>query len=348
MSDSIDWRIIDRHLAGDASSADAEALRQWLAADPRHALLLDQLRSVSAPDRSLAGESWNVDSAWSRLTGRLADERPASHLVLERTPASRQSRRVSWRLAAAATTALVAAGVVALLWSAPRASSGIASAPSSPVREVASARAQQTRVTLRDGTRVVLNAGSRLRYSADFDRLSRDVELEGEGYFDVVHDASRPFRVRMRGGVAEDLGTRFAVRAYADGAPPQVVVAQGSVSLARDDAGMAKGKLLRPGQLGRIEPDGRISVVSDVDVDRWMSWTAGALVLDGLSLAEAATEIGRRYDVRVVVPDAALARRRVSARFHDAPLPRVLDALAVALGARWSNDGVAIVILRAE
>jgi ferric-dicitrate binding protein FerR (iron transport regulator) len=242
---------------------------------------------------------------------------------------------------AVAGTALAAAAMLAIVW---RASDGTSpAAPSSAVREIASARAQQTRVTLRDGSRVVLNAGSRLRYADDFGRTSREVELDGEGYFDVVHDESRPFRVRARGGVAEDLGTRFVVRAYGDGSPTQVVVAQGSVSLARDGAA-GRAQVLQPGQLGRLEQDGRVTVVDHVDVERWMSWTRGALVLDGLSLAEAATEIGRRYDVRIVVPDADLAQRRVSARFHDASLASVLDAISLALGARWSNDGIAIVI----
>jgi transmembrane sensor len=341
VSDSLDWRIIDRHLAGESSPSDDEALARWLAGDPRHAALLDQLRD-SVSDRKQGAESFDVDSAWARLSGRVAGEPPARHLALQRAPGFAPRRRAPWKIVSAAVATLAAASVFAVVSREPRSHSVGATAPA--LREVASAPAQQTHVTLRDGTRVVLNAGSRLRYADDFGKSSRDVELDGEGYFDVVHDASRPFRVRTRGSVAEDLGTRFAVRAYGDGSQVQVVVAQGSVSLARDGAAASQRKLLRPGQLGRVEDDGRVTVVDGVDVERWTSWTRGALVLDGLSLAEAAVEIGRRYDVRIVVPDEALARRRVSARFTDASLTNVLDAVALALGARWSNDGIAIVI----
>src|SRR3982751_821192 len=90
--------------------------------------------------------------------------------------------------------------------------------------DVVAAVAQQTRVTLGDGTRVVLNAGSRLSYADDFGRGTRDVVLDGEGYFDVVHDASRPFRVLARGSVAQDVGTRFVVRAYPEQRAVDVVV----------------------------------------------------------------------------------------------------------------------------
>jgi ferric-dicitrate binding protein FerR (iron transport regulator) len=340
--DSFDWRILDRHLAGEASPSDDAALKRWLAEDPRHAELLDQLRLASAPDARQPGPVFNVDAAWVRMSGRMADERPARVVSLQPRHSTAPNAGSPWRRAAVGGTILAAAAVLAIVWRAPRDPSP--TMPASAVREVASARAQQTHVTLQDGSRVVLNAGSRLRYSDDFGRTSREVELDGEGYFDVVHDESRPFRVRARGSVAEDLGTRFVVRAYGDGSPTQVVVAQGSVSLARDGATPAQARVLQPGQLGRLERDGRVTVLDDVDVERWVSWTRGALVLDGLSLAEAAMEIGRRYDVRVVVPDEDLAGRRVSARFHDASLASVLDAISLALGARWSNDGIAIVI----
>ena len=342
MPEPFDWRIIDRHLAGESSPDDDLALARWLADDPGHAQLLDHLRTLAASDDSRARETWNVDAAWSRLSGRMADERPTSHLSLASERAVPATRRTSWRAASAVAVTIVAASLVVVVW---RTSiTPVAHPAGGAVREVAASRAQQTHVTLSDGTRVVLNAGSRLRYASDFGRTSRDVELEGEGYFEVVHDGAHPFRVRAHGNVAEDLGTRFAVRAYADGSPTQVVVAQGRVSLAREGTAPARGQLLEPGELGRVEPDGRVTVVRDVDVERWVSWARGALVLDGLSLAEAATEIGRRYDVRIVVPDSALARRRVSARFHDASLTTVLDAVSLALGARWSGDGITIVI----
>jgi len=346
VSDPLDWRVIDRHLAGEASPEDTAALTRWLADDPRHAELLDQLRASAGPGRHRAGESWNVDAAWSRLSARIAGEPPTAHVSLTPKRIAPTDGRASRRAVSASLATLAAAAVVVVLWRSPHARS--ARSASGAVHEVVAARAQQTHVRLGDGTRVVLNAGSRLRYANDFGRATREVELEGEGYFDVVHDAARPFRVRAHGSVAEDLGTRFAVRAYDDGSPTQVVVAQGSVSLARDGAAVGRGQLLRPGQLGRVERDGRVTVVNDVDVDRWVSWTRGALVLDGLALGEAATEIGRRFDVRIVVADSELARRRVSARFNDASIATVLDAISLALGARWSSDGVAIVVRTAR
>jgi transmembrane sensor len=210
---------------------------------------------------------------------------------------------------------------------------------------VVAAAAQQTRVTLGDGTRVVLNAGSRLRYD-DFGRGAREVELDGEGYFDVVHDEMRPFRVHARGSITEDVGTRFVVRAYPEQRAVDVVVTHGSVVLRR--VRNAAPTLLVAGQRGRIGADGVISRVNDADVERWLEWTRGGIVLEGMTLGEAVVDLGRRFDVPIEIADAELARRSVSARFHDEPLPRVLDALGAALGASWSRVGDRIVIARRE
>ena len=99
--------------------------------------------------------------------------------------------------------------------------------------------------------------------------------------------------------------------------------------------------LVDAGQRGRIDSSGAITVADEPDLDRWTEWTRGGIVLDGMTLGDAARELGRRFGVQVEIRDDGLARRRVSARFHDEPLPRVLDALTVALGARWTRDGAA-------
>ncbi len=327
MPDDFDWRLIDRHLAGEASAEDEVALQRWLAADPSHETLL---RGVSDAVRARDTADWDVGHAWSRVSARLQEPRFAMHL--DPRP-MRRPRGRAWMIAGAA--AGVAVAILGIVW-APGAARHSATSPA--ISEIAAAPAQQTRATLRDGTRIVLNAGSRLRYPATFGESARDVELEGEGYFEVVHDSARPFRVHARGSVTEDLGTRFVVRAYPELRHVEVAVAEGRVALHHDGDGRVSSTLTA-GQRGRVETDGSVSVMDDADVERWLEWTRGGLVFDGITLGQAATEIGRRFDVRIDVADSALAVKRVSARFRDEPLPRVLDGVSAALGMRWTRDG---------
>ena len=84
-------------------------------------------------------------------------------------------------------------------------------------------------VSLDDGSTVILNAGTRLAIT--YDRHTREVRLHaGEAFFDVRHDATRPFRVIADDVFLEDLGTQFDVDRRAG--TTQVTIAQGSVQLA--------------------------------------------------------------------------------------------------------------------
>lgn len=347
MSDPFDWRILDRHLAGESSPDDEAALDAWLASDPRNADLLNDARAVGRALDPSGDEGWDVDHAWSRVAARMHDQPDGDILPLRARAFPRVTAFVrTQRIVAGAAAVIAAAGVVAVVLQ--RQVMRPPEAQRQLLRhEVVAAVAQQTRVTLGDGTQVVLNAGSRLRYSDDFGRGTRDVELEGEGYFDVVHDESRPFRVHARGSVAQDVGTRFVVRAYPEQRGLDVVVTDGAVSLRRVGAS-ATAALVAAGQRGRVDSTGSITVAAEPDLDRWIEWTRGGIVLDGMTLGDAALELGRRFGVHVEIRGDDLTRHRISARFHDDPLPRVLDALAVALGARWTRDGQRVVFARAE
>jgi ferric-dicitrate binding protein FerR (iron transport regulator) len=332
----LDWQLIDRYLAGQASRDEIADVQTLANEDPTWAQALEMLRSDFATQ---APNQWNADLAWSRIRPRLATEHdiPAAR----RHPDTRRESRHStlhWRIAAGL---LIVAGSLAA-WQVMARQSSVPNGVMA-MREIVTPNGARNTVTLDDGSRITLNAGSRLRWPRDFGARSRDVYLEGEAYFVVTHDATRPFRVHARDAVAHDLGTRFTVRAYAELPHVEVVVAEGTVSL-RHDRPSADSAILGTGQLGRLGPSGAPTVESNVTLERWTAWTGGSLVLDGLTLAEAIPQLERWYDATITVADPRLAQRRVSARFHDETLPQMLDALTLALGARWQQSGRSVTL----
>ena len=332
--------VIDRYLAGEATPREIQVIDAHRKADPDWGAKIDALRSELAGSRE---SHWHVDAAWARLQPTLANATARPPVLNGATPRrpTPYVRTVSWM--AAAVVVAVAAGLI-WLRAQHRAPLEVATAE----HEVATPNGSRHTFTLDDGTRVTLNAGSRLRWRNDFGASVRDVWLDGEAYFSVTHDASRPFRVRARGAIARDLGTRFAMRAYAELPAVEVVVAEGSVSLRHDRAESPDSAVLTAGQLGRIDSVGAPTVETNVRVDRWTAWTAGSLVLEGVTLGDAIPQIERWYDATITVADPALARKRVTARFHDETLPQTLDALALALGARWERTGRSITLTMAR
>ena len=207
---------------------------------------------------------------------------------------------------------------------------------------------KRTTITLDDGTRVTLNGGSRLRYSAGTTQRGQNVYLEGEALFEVKHNPSRTFRVHAAHGTVQDIGTRFVVRAFANRPDVEVVVTEGAVSL-RNDSASTPPIQLAAGEGGIISgKDGAPRKLAPDALPKFVAWTTGVLILDNIALRDAAADIERWYGVHVVV-DPSIAMRPVAARFHNETVSQALDAITLALGARYSlRDSTYVISPRAR
>jgi transmembrane sensor len=286
--------------------------------DPRDKQITDWLRTRRDP-------SVDVDAAWSRFSER-------HNLGTAVTPLRRRTIPNIWKIAAV----VVAVAGGATLW---RTATRSSAAPAA-MREVFALNGQRTSVTLDDGTRISLNGGSRVRYAVS--NGDRDVYLDGEAFFDVKHDPARAFRVHAKRGVIRDIGTRFSVRAYSTQPNIEVAVVEGIVALSAD-SGSASVEL-RAGDLGVVPAAGDPTVAHLASLDRYVGFANGSLVLDGAALRDAASQLEHWYGVSVSVDDTALAKRPVVARFRGETITQALDAITLALGARYERRGDTYVI----
>ncbi|MCU0634241.1 MAG: FecR domain-containing protein [Gemmatimonadaceae bacterium] len=314
--DDLDPLLIDRVLADAASPADQAAVAAWAAADPRRGEWLAALRAASA-----RGPRVDVDAAWSQLATRLS---PATVRAITSARSQRPDPRRR-RLAAVAAVAAVAL-VSVIGWR------------RYATMELSAPLGQRVSATLPDGSTITLSAGSRARWPRRF-TPRRDVQLDGEAYFDVVHDAAHPFRVLARHGIARDVGTRFVVRAWPERAVVDVAVDEGIVDLS--SATSRTVTRLVAGQRGAVDSAGRVVVTPDAATV--LSWVRGELVFDNAPVGEALAAIGRWYGVTLRA-DEAMASRRLSARFAQQSLEQLLDALGLALDARVTRTGPVITL----
>lgn len=155
-------------------------------------------------------------------------------------------------------------------------------------------------LVLADGTQVWLNAESKLKYPVVFGSKERVVELEGEGFFKVSKDASRPFRVKTKSQVVEVLGTEFNVDAYPDGGFVYTTLVEGKVKVNAD----GKSLELVPGMqsvVGNKEMYSRKVNTGDV-----VSWMNGMFVLEDKSLEEIMSKLARWYDFNIFYQNQAV------------------------------------------
>src|SRR5437773_2731300 len=92
----------------------------------------------------------------------------------------------------------------------------------------------QYQIVLADGSKVWLNAASSLRFPTSFFGIERNVELSGEGYFEVSHDANKPFHVSVGGMDLQVLGTHFNINAYDGEAAIKTTLLEGSVKVSKE------------------------------------------------------------------------------------------------------------------
>jgi ferric-dicitrate binding protein FerR (iron transport regulator) len=336
--------MLDRYFSGECTPEEASAIEQWVSADGARAELVGFMREVweeAGRERPEIDE----DAGWQALRARIAETRngPAVVRPLRVAPLTLEStRRRGGRVArvAAAVAGLAAAAVVTVWWA------GMEPSVPEPVvagaaREYVTTRGQRAEVMLVDGTRVWLSVGSRLNVPPSYGARARDVELEGEAFFVVQHDAARPFRVHTPGAVSEDLGTEFSVRAYPGDTSTVVIVASGAVALQRAELAQAgdRGVELTRGQMGRLDPSGLVTVTDGVDLHATLGWREGRLEFDERPLAEAITELERWYDVHITLGDSVLARVPLTASFSDQTVDQALAIIAATLDVRYQRDG---------
>lgn len=146
------------------------------------------------------------------------------------------------------------------------------------------------RIVLPDGTKAWLNAGSSLRYPTKFTGDVRQVEMEGEVYFEVAKQ-TRKFIVRINDRtVVEVTGTHFNVNAYGDEPVLRTSLLEGRVSL--------NGKTLLPGEEGVLYPDGRV-LTRKADVYTAVAWKDGYFSFNDASLPAVMRQLARWYNVEV-------------------------------------------------
>jgi ferric-dicitrate binding protein FerR (iron transport regulator) len=286
-----------------------------MTAAPANAELVAFMRQVW-DEAAVAVREVDEDEGWRAVQARVAAVAPHSSssltqpapadvpvVPLHRPPQGGRSWHRGWRRWAAAAAAVVIAAAGTSLWQ----TRSEESAPRAVMREYATARGQRAEVMLDDGTRVWLNVASRLRIFGGYGDTVREVQLDGEAYFAVKHDPERPFRVHSRGAVTEDLGTEFDVRAYADEPATTITVTAGRVAIRSGATPGEAGPVLDRGRTARVDSVGRVTV-ADADPVRATGWREGQLTFQERPLADALRELGRWYDLEIVVDDSSLAR----------------------------------------
>jgi transmembrane sensor len=294
------------------------------------------------PARQQAFEAWlaestlhrvallRLEAAWQRAD-RLRALQSAPRTAPEAPPRSRLARiaRPALRrwMAGAAVALMLAGGVLTVLQRGDEA------------QQYATEVGKRESVTLADGSQLTLNTATRLQ--ARVNGQQRQVWLEqGEAFFDIAHDAARPFVVMAGAQRITVLGTKFSLRR--DGDRLQVAVLEGRVQVQPAQAGAASAPATVLARADAAVADARNVLVTrktPAQLDASLGWLKGKLVFDQMTLAEAAQQFNRYSRKKLVVADAAAAQIRIGGVFDADNMEAFARLLHAGFGLEVQQQG---------
>lgn len=194
---------------------------------------------------------------------------------------------------------------------------------------------EKVRFILSDGTQVHLNSGSRLEYPTTFDGATREVRLEGEAYFDVVHDESSPFIVHTKEITTKVLGTSFNIRSYPAEEDAMVAVSEGKVAVLKSDSGRTNfddnnSVVLEANQWTNFRSDDQSFTTQFGDVSKLIAWNEDVLFYENEELEEVARQLERWYGVTIHFAVEEIKNCIVQGEHRRETLENVLEMITYA------------------
>jgi ferric-dicitrate binding protein FerR (iron transport regulator) len=192
---------------------------------------------------------------------------------------------------------------------------------------------KQYRLVLQDGTTVWLNAVSQLRYPVQFTGATREVELEGAGYFEVKSDVQHPFKVHTPRGVITVTGTHFVVSDYATDQAMITGLEEGKVKVETNN----QSRNLTPGEVVEVSNTEKV-ILSATPLSEVLAWKEQKLWFHNASYEEIFNTLVRWYPIEVMF------ETKISSRFSgvlptNRPLQELLKILEKAGGVHFSLEG---------
>ncbi|MEM6526436.1 MAG: FecR domain-containing protein [Bacteroidota bacterium] len=334
MSDSvnphIDHELLVRYLSRETTILENRAVERWLHADDRNKAAYDQLSLLwEASEKAKEAASIDIENDWEKVKSRIDTGFKTRSIPL--TPTEKGSVFIRLMKVAAVVTLIVMAY---LAWP-------VLSDLSPAEMATVTALADTSTVILSDGSKVVLNKNSRLVYPSQFDGKTRRVTLEGEAFFDVVKDPSRPFLITSGEATTEVVGTSFSVNAGIKN-KVRVTVVTGKVLL-YSESKQGEKLSIAPGEQGLMKNGLQLSKTVNEDIN-FLAWKTGILTFQNIAVTKVIDDLNKHYGQSLKIGSSALKTCTLTATFKQQSFEDVLAELQLVLPIQVQNDGESIIL----
>lgn len=248
------WILLAKKITGEASPQELRMLDILLLADPSRVTMMENMEEFwnSSSQKEKAAAAQNAEEAFLNHMNRLksakleadGELRPLISPFPEKKIPFFKNQLIYWL-----GSLLIILGLVIFFASVDKKEQMVKVVPAqagNALNEVSISPGSRSKIQLPDGSHVWINSSSKISYSKSFSSKSREVYLNGEAYFDVVHDPSHPFIVHTAAIDVKALGTAFNVKAYSNDPTVEATLIHGSIEISRPGQPDAPKILLKP------------------------------------------------------------------------------------------------------
>lgn len=183
---------------------------------------------------------------------------------------------------------------------------------------------------LPDGSKVWLNSASKLIYPDKFIGDTREVEVSGEAFFDVVHNPSKPMVVSTNKNFkVQVLGTKFNIRSYDNDNESQTTLFSGSIKLIQKGASDGKEIVtqLSPKESFVIRDNNVPVLIRQADTSKQIAWKEGKLIFDATSMQEVIKKLERWHGTVFIIKDPEILDFKITANFKSESIVQVMEMI---------------------
>ncbi len=342
-------KLLSRYLSSRCSDEEKSKVEAWIEANPQNKESFDRLKNIWKLSGT-PGRDWDFARPIQKLSALMKKTENHSpgrdNLRLYRITPRPASSIVRPFMQIAATMVVLLGTLYAVHYLRGKALEKTAATAnrSFAIEEASTKPGEQATIRFADGTKVALNSASFLRYSNDPEG-SREIFLDGEAFFEVIHSDNHPFIVHAGNETIRDIGTRFDVRAWSDDNTTRVAVLEGTVSI-RPNNKASEDVLLLHNQYCVVGRDGMVLPPTDADVSGMLEWMDGKLVFHDAPMSEVIKQIRRKFGLYCSVSDTSILSRRITSTFDKREPPkRVLDIIALSLNLTYKTSRDSVIFM---
>lgn len=197
---------------------------------------------------------------------------------------------------------------------------------------------QKLILSLSDGSDITLNGDSKLKYPERFEYNLREVYLEGEAFFNVIYDSSRPFIVHSGNLITTVLGTQFNINAFNNSNEISISLVEGKVKVTNKEKNGIKGNvILAPAQKLVYNLKNDFSSIKEFDSLQEIGWKDNIIVCNDESLEKVFTRLERAYGIKFEVTNKLYNKIKITTKFHNSTLATINEVIKKLTGLEYKT-----------